>query len=158
MKNYNKYRKNEGFSAVELLITIVVAALFIIALYELSILVRGTISTTRQKSVASELAYSYLRRYTGADTTPSTWFICSTAAGSSNTNDYTVNPNAAGQTIASGTLGAVDGLPGQVSYSVLALAVYGCSGGNSGTPIKVSARIAFGNNGATIEHSTLVGY
>jgi type II secretory pathway pseudopilin PulG len=154
----NDKNKSGGFSTVELLVTIIVAAIFAIALSELSILSNSVIASARQKSVASELAYSYLRQYTGADSTPAYWFTCSTASGSSNTNDYTVNPNAAGQTLMSGDFSNYNGLVGQVTYSVTALAFYGCSGANAGTPIKISAKVTYGINNSTVEHSTLVNY
>lgn len=151
-------KHQSGFTAVELIITITVAGIFVIALYQLFGTINASMSLARQKAVASEIAYSYLRRYTGANVQPATWFTCSTAAGSSNTNDYTVNTNAAGQTIASGSVTGVTTLPGPVTYSVKALAVYGCSGANAGTPLRIESTVTYGPANRTVRHATLVRY
>lgn len=149
-------QSSDGFTAVELLITILTAAVFTIALYQLFIVANNSSTAVKQRAIASELAYSYLRKYSGIDASPS-WFTCDTASGSSNTNDLTVNAQAQGQTVASGNLSNVAGIPGTVSYVVKGVAPYGCSGGNAGTPIKVQASVTYGNSN-TITHATLVGY
>lgn len=152
----NNASSSAGFTAVELLVTILAAAVFTVALYQLFIVANSTSAAVKQKAIASELAYSYLRKYSGIDASPS-WFSCDTSSGSSNTNDMTVNPSAAGQTVTSGTLTNVSGIPGSVSYSVTGIAPYGCSNGNAGTPIRVQASVTYGNS-VTVTHATLVAY
>lgn len=147
-----------GFTVVEILITLLVAAVFTLAMYQLFGAINSAMSLARQKAIASELAYSYLRRYSGTGSDPATWFTCSTASGGANTNDYTVNTNAPGQTLASGSLTNVSGLTGPISYSVRALAVYGCSGTNAGSPLRVEAVITYSPSARTVRHATLVGY
>lgn len=147
-----------GFTAVEMIITIIVAAVFVIALYQLFGTLNTSMSASRQRAVASELAYSYLRRYTGTGSDPASWFVCSTASGTSNTNDYTVNTNAAGQTLTTGNLSDVNGLAQPISYKVTALAQYGCSGTNAGKPLRIEASVTYGPYNTTVKHVTLVGY
>lgn len=154
MKYFSK--SSDGFTAVELLITILAAAIFTIALYQLFIVANSSSTAVKQRAIASELAYSYLRKYSGIDASP-TWFTCDTASGSSNTNDLTVNSQAQGQTATSGNLTDVAGIPGTVTYTVKGVAPYGCSGGNAGTPIRVQASVTYGNSN-TVIHATLVGY
>lgn len=151
-------KSSEGFTAVELLVTIIVAAMFAVSLYQLLTVVTTTSSAARSRATASDVAYANLRKYASANSTP-TWFTCSTASGASNTNDVTVNSSAAGSTLISGTLVPTTvGLPGPVSYSVKALAIFGCSGVNTGKPIRVESQVTYGPQNTVIKHSTLVGY
>lgn len=55
--------RQEGFSAVELLITLFIAATFIAAGYQLFSVITKTSSEARQQAKASNIAYDYLRRY-----------------------------------------------------------------------------------------------
>lgn len=64
--------KQSGFTAVELLITLFVAAAFIIAGYQLFNLVIKDGATTRAESRAGNVASDYLRRYADAATNPCT--------------------------------------------------------------------------------------
>jgi hypothetical protein len=52
-----------GFSAVELLITIFIAALFIGAGYQLYVAIIRDGSDARNETIASNLAYDYVRQY-----------------------------------------------------------------------------------------------
>lgn len=149
-------KSSEGFTAVELLVTILAAAVFTVSLYQLFIVANSSSAAVKQRAIASELAYSYLRKYSGIDASP-TWFSCDTASGAANTNDMTVNADAQGQTVDSGSLTNVSGIPGTVSYTVKGIAPYGCSGGNAGTPIRIQATVTYGSSN-TVTHATLVGY
>lgn len=62
-------KKESGFTAVELLITLFVAAAFLIASYQLFNLVVKDGGATRSQSRAANIAYDYLRRYTASSTT-----------------------------------------------------------------------------------------
>lgn len=149
-----------GFTTIELIVTLLVTSIFVISLYQLFGSINASMSLTRQRAAASELAYSYLRRYAGngQDTQPATWFTCSTAGGVNNTNDYTVNTNAPGQTLASGAPTDIQGLARPVTYTVKALAIYGCSGSNTGSPLRVTVTVTYGPQNKSVTHSTLVGY
>ncbi len=63
-------QKEEGFTAVELLVTLFVAAAFLIAGYQLFSLVIRDGGQTRSESRAGNVAYDYLRRYTSNATNP----------------------------------------------------------------------------------------
>jgi prepilin-type N-terminal cleavage/methylation domain-containing protein len=64
-----KQRRQSGFTAVELLITLFVAAAFLIAAYQLFNLVVKDGAATRSESRASNIAYDYLRKYAASSTT-----------------------------------------------------------------------------------------
>jgi Tfp pilus assembly protein PilE len=67
-----KKRRNSGFTAVELLITLFVAAAFLIAAYQLFNVVIRDGGIARAESRAGNVAYDYLRRYAGTTTNPCT--------------------------------------------------------------------------------------
>ena len=62
-------RQQSGFTAVELLITLFVAAAFLIASYQLFNLVIKDGGSTRAQSRAANVAYDYLRQYAASSTT-----------------------------------------------------------------------------------------
>ncbi len=163
MIKFPSFEKTQaGFTAIELLITIIVAALFAISFYQLFIAVNQSSAAARNRATASDLAYSYLRKYASAGITPDDWspkFVCSSASGSSNTNDRSVNANATGTILASGSLTPdTTGLPLPITYSVVALAIYGCAGTNLNKPIRVESTVTFGPQNTAIKHATYVGY
>ncbi|MFZ1250483.1 MAG: prepilin-type N-terminal cleavage/methylation domain-containing protein [Candidatus Microsaccharimonas sp.] len=61
-----------GFTAVELLVTLFVAALFLAAGYTLYNAIASRSLDARLSAQADNLAYGYLRRYQGASTNPCT--------------------------------------------------------------------------------------
>jgi prepilin-type N-terminal cleavage/methylation domain-containing protein len=69
--------KESGFTVVELLTTIVVAAVFVGVFYNMFVILIGVNATARNVSQASNLAYSNMRRY---PTAASTALTCSTSS------------------------------------------------------------------------------
>lgn len=63
-------KHQQGFTAVELLVTLFVAAAFLIAGYQLFSLVVRDGGKTRAEAKASAVAYDYLRRHSAAATSP----------------------------------------------------------------------------------------
>jgi hypothetical protein len=66
------HRRELGFTAVEVLITLFIAAVFIIAGYALYGVVIKDNGSTRAQTVASDLAYNYMRQYSASATKPCT--------------------------------------------------------------------------------------
>lgn len=64
--------KQAGFTAVELLITLFVAAAFLVAGYQLYSVIIKDSGQTRGEARASNVAYDYIRRYTSSATNPCT--------------------------------------------------------------------------------------
>lgn len=153
-----KHPLAKGFTAIEMLVTIIVASTFLLAIVTLFIAVTQSLAMARNRATANDLGYSYLRKYASAGSTPE-WFECDTTSGSGNTNDLTINSNATGQVLESGTLTTANtNLPAPITYTVRALAIYGCSGLNLKKPIRVEATVTYGPNSTSIKHSTIVGY
>ncbi|MDN5275551.1 MAG: hypothetical protein JWN33_200 [Candidatus Saccharibacteria bacterium] len=61
-----------GFTAVELLITLFVAAIFLLAGYQLYSIIVQDSGTARGQSQAASIAYDYLKRYTPTASKPCT--------------------------------------------------------------------------------------
>lgn len=59
-----------GFSAVELLITIFIAAAFVGSGYQLYIVISRSGADARDKATASAIAYEHMRKYTSLATNP----------------------------------------------------------------------------------------
>lgn len=159
----------QGFTAIEMLVTIIVAALFAISFYQLFTSVNQSSALSRHRATASDIAYNNMRRFASADVKPTDWspiFDCDETVGSGNTNDVTLNANATGTTLMSGTnLGATIGpsinlteLPAPITYSVKALAIFGCNGVNNEKPIRVESQVTYGPQNTVIKHATLVGF
>jgi Tfp pilus assembly protein PilX len=142
----SNYQRQDGFTLVEVFVTIVIATLFIIAISQLYITqVRISTSLTSYNN-ADILASNNLRTYAYGKA-PS-WFNCT----------YT------GQTPNAMTLltsnAAVDGIQSPVAQSVVATAPYGCGGSSAGIgyPIKVVSKVTFGKEGKTVVHATYSTY
>jgi prepilin-type N-terminal cleavage/methylation domain-containing protein len=114
-----------GFSAVELLITLFIAAAFVSTGYQLYSVIISNGEGAREKAKASNIAYDNLRRYSPQATAP-----CSAV---------TPSPTPA---IPSGS-----NLP-SASISVVISCPYGTSSGIS----KVSATVTYGNPQESVVH------
>lgn len=139
-----KVNNEQGFTLVEVVVTLLVVSILAIGI----ILIQGEVASTavkeRQQFTASRLAYANLRKYVN-DSIP-TWFVCGT------------NPQTNAQTLID-TSGKVDGLPGTVHQVVIALAPYGCGGASEGLgmPIKVESKVMYGN-GQGVVHASYASY
>jgi Tfp pilus assembly protein PilV len=67
-----KYTKQSGFSTVELLITLFIAAAFLISGFQLYAVIIKNGSEVRAKTKASNVVYDYLERYKSSATNPCT--------------------------------------------------------------------------------------
>jgi prepilin-type N-terminal cleavage/methylation domain-containing protein len=82
------HTKESGFTAVELLITLFIASIFLIAGFQLYAVVIKDNGTTRAQVTASNVAYSYIREYTTSASNPCVPI----------TTPYTQTPNVSGLT------------------------------------------------------------
>ena len=141
-------RSNQaGFTLVEVFVTVIIAAIFIVSISQLYIVQTKIASTMTSFTNADLLAYNNLRTYAYGKSP--TWFDCIYASGSP--QPMTVL----------NTTGAVDGLPSPVVQTVIATAPYGCGGGSSGIgyPIRVVSTVTYGGaNGRTVVHATYSTY
>lgn len=143
-----QHTKQSGFSTVELLVSLFIAAAFVTIFYQLFVVIDRLASDGYQRSVASNLAYANLRMY--ATTDSPTWFVCD------NSSDLKTYPSGTGQVLLTGTVTA--DLPPPVTRSVIATAPYGCAATGSGMPVRIESLITYGPQNKKVNHTTYVGY
>jgi len=139
---------SKGFTLVEVLITVIVAAVFIITFSQLHIVQSRLANITTAYDTADLLAYNNLRIY--AYGKAPNWFTCTYSGGSP--VDVTLLSSSA----------AVKGLPSPVSQTVVASAPYGCGGSSSGIgyPIRVVSTVKYDAlpNQKVVVHATYSTY
>ena len=136
----------EGFTIVEVLVTVVVIALFIVAFSQLQVTQSRMVSNSIAYNNADLAAYNNLRTF--AYGRAPTWFQCEYSGG-----------NPLPQTLLSNS-NAIDGVPSPVTQTVIATAPYGCGGGSSGIgyPIKVVSTVTYGPTNKVVVHATYSTY
>jgi len=70
MKNNSTHKSTKGFSAIELLVTLFIAMIFLSIGYTLYGIIVNSSSVSRHKAQADNIAYEYLRRYEATVTNP----------------------------------------------------------------------------------------
>jgi len=125
-------KHQEGFSAVELLITLFIAAIFIATGFQLYSVVLKNGTDANQRSIASGIAYENLRRYVPQVTNPCT-SIAPNPAPSIPANSGLSNP----------------------SITVTLDCPYG-SGGNGGLVGRVYVSVKYGNPQQEVVHAIYV--
>lgn len=146
MVGSHRSKYQNGFTVVEVAITIVVAALFIIAISQLQITQSKVSAQLKSKSRADLLAYNNLRTYAYGKS-PS-WFNCEYSGGVPLVQTL-INKNE-----------PVEGIASPVIQTVTASAPYGCGGGSSGIgyPIKVVSKVTYGSPSKEVVHATYSTY
>jgi prepilin-type N-terminal cleavage/methylation domain-containing protein len=138
--------QQSGFTVVELLVTIIVASLFIAVFYNLFLILVGVNSSSRNVSQASDLAYSNMRRY---PTAASTGLNCATT---------TAQPNGVSYLMGSATpTAAVDSdYPelGSITETVAASYPYGCAAVYD--VVKLVSVVTYGSNSTKVSYATYV--
>lgn len=140
-------QKNEGFTTIELLITLFVGFAFIATFFQLFTIIDQGVTESRWQSTASNLAYSNLRQFSARPGT----FDCSGSSTTTLTN-LTIRRWAPGQLIYNPTPGDYDGLPGTVRQEVRAYAPAGCG---PDMPIKLQSIVYYGDD-KQVRHATYV--
>lgn len=149
-------KNSDGFTIVEVAVTLVVIGIFSIVILMMQTQVSNISVLEVQHTKASYLAYSNMRKY--ANDSPPTWFECVTPPPSTRTpgSRYSVMKS----------IGRVDGLPGMVRQEVYVLAPYGCKSGTAsfGMPIKVESVVEYGlpssgaGSGRKVTHATYAAF
>ena len=148
--------KSEGFTIVEVAVTLVVIGIFMVIILSMQAQVSTISVLSAQQTKASFLAYNNMRRY--ANDSPPSWFKCNTGSSSTRYKVMEITES-------------IDGLPGMVRQEVYASAPYGCKdassgGGKSslGMPVKVESIVEYGlpssgsGSGRKVTHATYAAF
>jgi Tfp pilus assembly protein PilV len=122
-------RSTAGFSAIELLITLFIAAAFLTTGYQLYSIVIKSSATSRSRAQASNIAYDALRRYSAQATNPCT-VVTPTP-----TPTIPANPGITNAAIS-------------VSFS--------CPYGTTSPTSKIRVTVTYGTSGGEVDHALLV--
>lgn len=149
-------KNSDGFTIVEVAVTLVVIGIFSIVILMMQTQVSNISVLEVQHTKASYLAYSNMRKY--ANDSPPTWFECVAPPPST-------RPPGSVYSIMS-SIGRVDGLPGMVRQEVYVSAPYGCKSGTAsfGMPIKVESVVEYGlpssgtGSGRKVVHATYAAF
>lgn len=149
-------KNSDGFTIVEVAVTLVVIGIFSIVILMMQTQVSNISVLEVQHTKASYLAYSNMRKY--ANDSPPTWFECVAPPPST-------RPPGSVYSIMS-SIGRVDGLPGMVRQEVYVSAPYGCESGTAsfGMPIKVESVVEYGlpssgaGSGRKVTHATYAAF
>lgn len=142
-------QKQFGFTIIEVIATIFVAAIFIGAIFQIFIVQSQLTSSIVAYNNADSLAYNNLRQYAYGGQPK--WFVCQYPGG--NTSQPAIAQSLP-------VTNATTGIPGPVAQEVIATAPYGCGGGQSGMgyPIKVVSTVTYGLDARKVSHATYVSY
>ena len=150
----NQRTNEQGFTIIELLATVVIAAIFLVSAYQLVSTISLLSITSSQTSVADNLAYANMRQYANGHSP--TWFLCEDLV--NNTTGLTPGDSIPDVQEQISTSGSYSGLPGTVTQQVAVSAPYGCAGASSGLPLRVQSTVTFGSGPRKVVHSTYVSY
>lgn len=155
-------RRNDGFTIVELVITITVTAMLAIGIFQIIGSANNLATEASRRSVASNIAYNNMRKY--ANNKKPLWFDCIGDDATETTPPYSdgkTKPTATGQVLLNTTsTTSTTILPPPITQYVIAIAPYGCGSSGAGQPIRVQSQITYGSGAAqrTITHATYVSY
>ncbi len=133
--------QQSGFTVVELLVTIIVASLFVGIFYNMFVILVGVNASARNISQASDLAYSNMRRYPTAATVTATGITCVSPGGSGNLLN---------------TTGIDSSYPelGTITETLTASYPYGCTAVYD--VVKLVSVITYGSSSKKVSYATYV--
>lgn len=134
-------KKQSGLTLVELIVTIFIASILLMALFMLSTYIVQLSASNKQRSEASQLAHNNMRIY--ANNKTASWLTCSeikTAPGQQRIY----------------TLSTAHSIPGTVVQTIEMTAPYGCDGPAQGFPARIVSRVTY--NGGEVAYATFVRF
>ncbi len=137
-----------GFTVVEMLVTIVLAGIFLTFFVQMFRVTSGQQASLTRQATANDIAKSNLNKFPNAtDISPS--YTCDTSSNTStNTNNLKIRPSAPGTTILSSSSSNKEPDPGNLGTLVQTVKAYspaGCTG--SYVPIKIESTVEYGFEG-----------
>ena len=149
-------RDDSGFTIVEMIVTLVLASLFVIFLVQFFLAAGGQQISVERQAAANNLARTNLSKFPRASSL--TGYTCDpNTTPAANTNNLTINPSANGTLILSNTVNngsttreAAPAILPNVTQEVRAYSPMGCMPSGSGI-VKIVSRVTYGYIGQTGE-------
>lgn len=142
-----------GFTIVEMLVTVVLAGIFLTFFLQMYRATSAQQASLTRQAAVNDIAKSNLNKYPTSNVFDSLYTCDTDPSATTNTNNLTINKNAAGNIILDSTSvdpninhGEPD--PGNLGTLVQRVKVYwplGCSGGH--VPIKIESTVEYGFTG-----------
>ncbi len=147
-----KHTETDGFTIVEVLVTLVITVLFLTTFFSLYMSMESQRIATGRRALASNIAYSNLSKVTDRSTVVAA--AACDASTSGNVNNLSINSSATGSNITSLiTTEPTTGLGNPTTQTVRAFYPRGCA---AGMPIKIQATTTFGNPAESVVHATYI--
>lgn len=153
-----------GFTLVELIVTLVVAGIFIGIIAQMNASVVNITMSAHRFDLASNLAYNNLRIYANGQSATK-WFECNgdvatdTATATKPFSDGVKYPEADGMLLINTTsTTSIYDLPPPVIQKVTAFAPYGCGASDTTglMPVRVVSTVTYGSPARKVVHATYV--
>lgn len=145
-------RYDQGFTIIEVLVTLIVAAIFITTILQVYLLQTQISTQTRAYTSADLLAYNNLRTYANGQSP--TWFQCNyTGTNTSPDPQILIDPDPTKNPVTDPYI------PAPATQSVVATAPYGCGGSSRlGYPIQIVSTVTYGPDNVKVTHATFATY
>lgn len=146
--NNGVLHQDEGFTIVEVVVTLVVTVMFLTAFFQTFLVMQSQRVNLSRQAKASDIAYSNLRKITtrpvGLSCDSSMDLIANASAPGKDLSGY-FTPEPASVTSDLGT----------ITQTMKAYAPAGCSAFDT-TPLKIVSTVTYGTSGDSVVHATLV--
>lgn len=153
------FTRESGFTIAELIVTIVVAGIFITIISQMNGFVVNSATSANRFEYASNLAYNNLRIYANGQKASDFGFVCNgdDATDTAPYNDGFKHPDAAGTLLIDTTsTTSIYNLPPPVVQKVTAVAPYGCGNTIKAMPVRIISTVTYGNPAKKVVHATYV--
>ena len=156
----DEYRHSQqGFTIVEMIVTIVVAALFFTFFFQVYVILESQRLVVARQAKASDVAYSNLRKFTARPaglTCDSTMDLVTNGAASGKLlGDQTYTTNSSTYGFLAEPTTVTQSLGPNSTQTVKAFAPSGCANFTS-DPIKIVSTVTYGNNGDSVSHASYI--
>lgn len=156
----DKYKQSQqGFTIVEMIVTIVVAALFFTLFFQVYVVLESQRLVVARQAKASDVAYSNLRKFTtrpaGLTCDGSMDLIANSNAPGKLLGDQTNTTNSSTYGFLAEPTTVTQSLGPSSTQTVYAFAPSGCANFTT-DPIKITSTVTYGNNGDSVSHASTI--
>ena len=154
-----EYETQQGFTIIEMIVTIVVAALFFTLFFQVYVVLESQRVLVARQARASDVAYSNLRKFTARPAGLACDSSMDLAANNNATGkllgDQTNTTNSSAYGFIAEPTSVTRALGTNATQTVLAFAPSGCTN-FANEPIKIVSTVTYGINGDKVTHASYI--